>query len=893
MSFALVACSLASSEAQVTELTMPPIFANDMVLQRSKPVKVWGKSVAGDTITVSFGGNSVQTTVAVEDWSVMLPAMPANATGQTLTVAGSASTKTYTDVLVGEVWLAGGQSNMSWNISQEIDSNTYDTLTNYNSGGKIRFYIQSVKNGVKTNKWDKTTAVTGYPNGYSWSVVAMHFAKRLYEQYNVPVAIVQTATGGVTIQSYISAEAMTASGLPGHPDAGTEVAQSNGYNYDIFVRDVIPYSATGSMWVHGESNAGQYDLYDELLETLIADWRANSAQNLTFLIAQLPGYTSFTDRLDKNGSVNYRYMREAVSKAVKNTTNTAEVVTIDTKSEWNNIHPTDKKPVGDRFARAARAVAYGESLLYKSPSYKTHTVSGDKVTIEFNDAPNGLKVDGFFTKTIVNGFMLAGADNKFYNATAAIVNGNQVEVTSPSVAAPVNIRYNFVQAPQSNLCSTEDLPVMAFRTDALAGPADPAGSESLTFLPDPTPPVPAGELQLAIPVSEDAFVLSSSPDTGSSSGDISVRANYISYLKFNIASLPVGAVITSVMLRMYDNLNVAQANGSNSFNLYKVTGAWSETTVTYNTRPAHDTSQVFLQHQQKGNYKNGCAADFALNAAMFAPGNGEYSMAIVDAGASWRNIITQFDSKDSADAQIQNAAGRSIAPTLFINYTTTAVVPLPPSNLSATPNSATQITLTWTDASPDETGFRVLRSLSPDSGFGQIGTTAAGATSFADTTVVAGTCYYYRVSAYSSGGDSSPAAASATTLTDLQNWRQTYFGNPANSGTAADDSDFESDGLLNLVEYALGTNPLTPTAGASVPASSIEADGGFDYLTLSVTRTAIQPGVTYQVQVGGDLAAWSEDVTVLVNTPTLLKVRDNVPVSEATKRFVRLRITAP
>jgi len=658
-----------TSVVQAAELTLPPIFANEMILQRDKPVNVWGKSFAGDTITVSFGDASVQTKVEKDDWSIQLPAMPASAESRTLTVAGKNEAKTFTDVLVGEVWLAGGQSNMAWNISQEIDSNAYDTLTNYNNDGKIRFYVQSVKNGVKTNKWDKTTAVTGYPNGYSWSVVAMHFAKRLYEQYNVPVAILQTARGGVSIQSYISAGAMTASGLPGHPDAGTEVAQSNGYNYDIYVRDVIPYSATGSMWVHGESNAGQYDLYDELLETLIADWRANSAQNLTFLIAQLPGYTSFTDRLDKNGSVNYRYMRESVSKAVKNTTNTAEVVTTDTKSEWNNIHPTDKKPFGDRFARAARAVAYGESLLYKSPSYKTHTVSGDKVTIEFNDAPNGLKVDGFFTKTIVNGFMLAGADNKFYNATAAIVNGNQVEVTSPSVAAPVNIRYNFVQAPQSNLCSTEGLPVMAFRTDALAGPADPAGSESLTFLPDPTPPAPAGELQLAIPVSEDAFVLSSSPDTGSSSGDISVRANYISYLKFNIASLPAGAVVTSVTLRMYDNLNTAQTNGSNSFNLYKVTGAWSETTVTYNTRPAHDTSQVFLQHQQKGNYKNGCAADFALNAAMFAPGNGEYSMAIVDAGASWRNIMTQFDSKDSANAQIQNAAGRSIAPTLFINYT--------------------------------------------------------------------------------------------------------------------------------------------------------------------------------------------------------------------------------
>ena len=215
----------------------------------------------------------------------------------------------------------------------------------------------------------------------------------------------------------------------------------------------------------------------------------------------------------------------------------------------------------------------------------------------------------------------------------------------------------------------------------------------------------------------------------------------------------------------------------------------------------------------------------------------------------------------------------------------------PPTNLVATPDSSTRITLTWTDASSGETGFRVLRSLSPDAGFVEIGTTAANTVTFADSTAAAGTRFYYRVTAYSSGGDSSPAAASATTLTDLQNWRQTYFGNPANSGTAADDSDFESDGLLNLLEYALGTNPSTPTAGASVLASSIETDGGFDYQTLSVTRTAIQSGVTYQVQVGGGLAAWSEDVTVLVNTPTLLKVRDNVPVSGATKRFIRLCIT--
>jgi hypothetical protein len=344
---------------------------------------------------------------------------------------------------------------------------------------------------------------------------------------------------------------------------------------------------------------------------------------------------------------------------------------------------------------------------------------------------------------------------------------------------------------------------------------------------------------------------------------------------------------------MYDNQSSAQANGSNSFDVFRVLGEWSESTLTFNNRPTTDTSGLYLRHQQKGNYKNGRPTDFALDPALFASGNVEHSMVLVNTGTSWRNATTNFDSKDSSDNGVQNAAGRLIAPTLFINYTLPSAVPLPPTDLTATANSATQITLTWTDASSDETGFRIQRSLSPDTGFVEIGTTAANTGTFTDTTAVAGTLYHYRVSAYSSGGESSPATASATALTTLQNWRLSYFGTTENSGTAANDYDFDTDGLANLIEYALGTDPLTATPPDKLPTSSIEAEGDSDYLILSVPRTAIQPGVTYQAEVGSDFAAWTEDVTVLVDTPTLLKVRDNVPVSDATKRFIRLRIRVP
>ena len=122
---------------------------------------------------------------------------------------------------------------------------------------------------------------------------------------------------------------------------------------------------------------------------------------------------------------------------------------------------------------------------------------------------------------------------------------------------------------------------------------------------------------------------------------------------------------------MYDNQNQSQGNGSNSFDVFRVTEPWNDTTVTGNTRPAHDTDQVFAQHRQKGNYKNGRAADFPLDPAMFSGGNGEYSMALVPTGTSWRNHVSVLKSKDSIDnisATVQAAAGRSIAPTLFTNY---------------------------------------------------------------------------------------------------------------------------------------------------------------------------------------------------------------------------------
>ncbi len=221
-------------------------------------------------------------------------------------------------------------------------------------------------------------------------------------------------------------------------------------------------------------------------------------------------------------------------------------------------------------------------------------------------------------------------------------------------------------------------------------------------------------------------------------------------------------------------------------------------------------------------------------------------------------------------------------------------VPATPTGLTATVVSSSQINLTWTDNSTDETGFRISRSLSSDSGFSEIGTVSANATSYSDTNLNPGTPYFYRVTASSLAGESNAATATATTYTELESWRNDYFQTPENAGDAADQNDFDTDGLANLVEYGIGSDPTVHTDPTLVPTGSLEADGVSSFLTLTIPRTEKKTDITYIAEVSGDLSEWSPEVTVLADTATQLKVRDNIPTSDTNpRRFIRMRITSP
>ena len=222
--------------------------------------------------------------------------------------------------------------------------------------------------------------------------------------------------------------------------------------------------------------------------------------------------------------------------------------------------------------------------------------------------------------------------------------------------------------------------------------------------------------------------------------------------------------------------------------------------------------------------------------------------------------------------------------------------PSAPTGMVANTNSDSQISLGWNDTSSNETGFRIYRSLTPLSGFSEIASVGPNTTSYADSGLSPETTYYYQVRSVSLAGESTSASAQASTYSLLQAWRVTHFGSPDNSGNGANTSDWDADGVPNLIEYALGTHPRSNAAAqgtSALPSVEIAYDGPNAYLTMSVVRAAARADILYTVQVGSSPGNWSNNTTTLINSPTLLKVRDNIPVptSGSQERFIRLHVS--
>jgi len=475
------------------ETTLAAVFGNNMVLQEGKAVPVWGVDVPGQAITVTFGGQTKTTTTGLDGkWLVRLDSMAVNATPQNLTVTGSAQ-RVLTNVVVGEVWLASGQSNMWFPM---VPPSPYPTIytneiaaANYPLIRHMAVVPSTSSNTVSDVQlwwaWQSCTS----NNVANLSAVAYFFGKQLWTNLNVPIGIIESAYGGSSAEAWTSLSALNAipelktmadQELATYNQGGSLAYDTPGMCYNAMVQPLIPYAMRGVIWYQGEANAGstaQANQYRVLFPTLIADWRSRWQQgNLSFYFVQLANYQwpTYTD--------NWPYTREAQALTLKTATNTGMAVAIDIgdyvgdyygdNNVTNTIHPRNKKDVGQRLALWALANDYGSNVVCSGPLFKqTYAVETNRIRLFFNYAETGLmvgqKIGANPVTEVVGGtlnwFEIAGTNLQYFPASAQI-DGQTVLVSSPSVSNPVTARYAWAGCPTNcNLYNRAGLPAAPFR----------------------------------------------------------------------------------------------------------------------------------------------------------------------------------------------------------------------------------------------------------------------------------------------------------------------------------------------------------------------------------------------------------------------------------------------
>jgi sialate O-acetylesterase len=508
------AALVASTPASAGPLALHPLFSDHAVLQQELPAPVWGTADPNTEVTVTFAGQTKTTrATATGDWILVLDPLVANATPQSLTASAAETTLTLEDVLVGEVWVGSGQSNMAMSVDRTFAKEETAAAAEKGEYKGVRLFKVPVEgsdarmSSVEA-EWQTPSAATVA----RFSATAFFFAAQLAKDRNVPVGIIQSANGGTnafswinsqTVESDPAAEAVReawSTSLRQHPTAmerykvalaawrekvaaakksgvafkgrapseplGPEHPKRPAGHYNAMVAPLQPYAIRGVIWYQGEANSrppfntGYRDLMFALVEDWRADWTTASAglverRDFPFYLVQLPGYA-------KGDPEGWPLIREQMLRFWQEGKNTGMVVAID-KGEPDDIHPRDKKPVGERLARFARANAYGENIVFSGPIYKDIRIEGDKAIVTFDHAGGGLTaLDG---KALAH-FEVAGADARYVPATAT-VEGTTLVVKSDDVREPRAVRYAWSAYPEgANFGNTDGLPASPFRSDS-------------------------------------------------------------------------------------------------------------------------------------------------------------------------------------------------------------------------------------------------------------------------------------------------------------------------------------------------------------------------------------------------------------------------------------------
>lgn len=456
-------------------VTCPPVFGSGMVLQRDRTIPVWGKAAPGEKVAVRFHGKVAEATAGRDgSWRVDLPALPASSKPEVLVVSGSNELR-FEDVLVGEVWLCSGQSNMEKPLGNRSGQRpTDDAEKEIRNAKHPEIRIFQVPSGGRPPAGDELT-LRWHPcapevvDKMSFSATAYFFGRALREKLEVPIGLMHSSVGGTRIELWTPREAYQ--GVGGLEDLAKIAAGDGilgkvriGSLYQRMIQPLAPYGVRGFLWYQGESNLMEGDgaIYTAKMEALIKGWRtAWHLPEAPFYFVELAPHTYSARKLPEPFSVEaLPLFREAQTRALS-IPHTGMAVITDTVTHPGDIHPTNKKDVGERLARIALRRTYGmEDVVDSGPVFREMRIQGRKAALRFDHA-DGLRARD---REDLGGFTMAGEDRVFHPAEASIRNG-WVVIRSDEVKTPLAVRLGWTELANPNLVNSAGLPARTFRSD--------------------------------------------------------------------------------------------------------------------------------------------------------------------------------------------------------------------------------------------------------------------------------------------------------------------------------------------------------------------------------------------------------------------------------------------
>ncbi len=445
------------------DLKLPSIFSDNMILQQESVVSIWGWSKSNSQVSINVSWNKKTLKVKSDSEGKWLLKVKTPKSGKSHQMSFQSNNKkvVISNILMGEVWIASGQSNMQMNLDgyrNEPVLGANDAIAN-SDNSEIRFFtVERNTSNIPLENLEGKWSVSSPENSPFFSAVAYSFAKYLNTVLDDPVAIIHTSWGGTPAEAWSDSKSLQMdfkkSEIKNH--VGTPQHEPSSL-YNAMISPLVNFRIKGAIWYQGESNVSRSSNYAKLKNSMIEGWRREWSQgSFPFYFVQISPYKY--DGIDKSSSA---FLREAQLNTMFNTSNTGMVVSLDVGDE-NSIHPSRKFILGKRLAYWALNKDYGFSKIeFSGPVFKSLEIKENKVMIKFDFAENGL----FCPDDEINNFELASKDKVFFPANAKIM-GNQLEVQSDKVKTPVHVRYGWKNYLKGNLFDVKGLPASSFRSDS-------------------------------------------------------------------------------------------------------------------------------------------------------------------------------------------------------------------------------------------------------------------------------------------------------------------------------------------------------------------------------------------------------------------------------------------